>query len=107
MQKAIDALFTRTKKEHPAGALDKKRRCYYNKSRGKALAIDVGSSFPGLCQKIDRSVGEEQRRSIFFVFEIMLCLGSAPKDVPRDHPCHLNDTNDDGSQKVQYVENNI
>ena len=77
------------------------------KAEGKALAIDVVSSFPGLCQKIDRSVGEEQRRSIFFVFEIMLCLGPAPKDVPRDHPCHLNDTNDDGSQKVQYVENNI
>lgn len=54
------------KKGHPEGALDKKRRCYYNKTRGKALAVDVVSSFPGLCQKIDRSVGEEQRRSIFF-----------------------------------------
>lgn len=95
------------KKGHPEGALDKKRRCYYNKNRGKALAVDVVSSFPGLCQKIDRSVGQEQRRSIFFVFEIMLRFGSAPKDIPRNHPCHLNDTNDDGSQKVQYTENNI
>ncbi len=35
------------------------------------------------------------------VIGIMFCARLVPKDIPRDHPCHLNDTNDHCSQKAQ------
>ena len=37
----------------------------------------------------------------------MLCLRLVPKDIPRNHPCHIDDTDDDCSQKVQCGKNNI
>lgn len=59
-----------------------------------------------LIKKIDRSAWN-LGRSIFFVVRIMFCAGSVPKDIFGDHPCHLNDTDDDRGQKVQYTKNNI
>ena len=37
----------------------------------------------------------------------MLCPRLVPKDIPRNHPCHIDDTDDDCSQKVQCGKNNI
>ena len=37
----------------------------------------------------------------------MFCLWFVLKDIPRDHPRHLNDADDDSSKKVQCAKNNI
>ena len=110
MENATDGTFTHAFEGEWAGVLqeylDKKLRWHYTKSKGRTLAADWSAPYRHYVKKIDRSVGE-QRRSIFFAFGIMFRSRSAPKDIPWNHPRHIDDADDDCSQKVQCAKNNI
>ena len=90
--------------------LDNLRAEVYNKNEERRWPHS--SQLP---HTVSHFTGKHDRRSFgrigrsFFLpfFGIMLCPRLVPKDIPRNHPCHIDDTDDDCSQKVQCGKNNI
>ena len=77
---------------------------------GKALSAQWTASL------LECHIRKHDRRSLgclgrsFFLslfFRIVFCPRFVPKDVPRNHPRHIDDADDDCSQKVQCGKNNI
>ena len=91
-------------------ALDNPRTAVYNKDKERRW-LHSGQLPPlGITfyEKIWPLELETLGRSFFLsFFRIVLCPRFVSKDIPRDHPCHIDDTDDDCSQKVQCGKNNI
>ena len=90
--------------------LDNPRTAVYNKDKERRWLHSGQLPFwmSDFIRKNDRS-GWEVWGGHFFLsfFRIVLCPRFVSKDIPRDHPCHIDDTDDDCSQKVQCGKNNI
>ena len=89
--------------------LDNPRTAVYNKDKERRYPCKRLAPHQSSITKVMTAteLGNCGRSFFLSFFRIVLCPRFVSKDIPRDHPCHIDDTDDDCSQKVQCGKNNI